>query len=178
MTDTEIYNLALVFRTAIESARDAGKLKNDISFHHFPRGCCGDACYLLAEFLYRHRIETIWTSMERDGSHAWLVLKDWRIKEPTPSSYTWPEEMWSTLKKYGVENPEKTIVTTHYEDDDLKNGLIIDITADQFPDYDIPVYVGTMDSFHRKYDFIQAHDFRGMGTGRLEGLYRKIEKWI
>jgi hypothetical protein len=86
--------------------------------------------------------------------------------------------LWSTLKNYGVENPEKTVDTTHYEEDDLYNGLIIDITADQFLDYDIPVYVGTMDSFHSEYGFIQAHEFRGMGTERLEKLYRKIEKWI
>ena len=178
MTDKQIYSLASTFRSAIESARDAGDFKDDFSFYHFPRACCGDASYLLAEYLYRCGIETIWTSMERNGSHAWLVVKDKRVKEPTPKSFSWPEELRVVIAGYGVEEPEKEIDVTHYEEDDLKDGLIIDITADQFPDYDIPVYVGTMDSFHKKYEFIQAHDFRGMGTARLESLYSKIEKWI
>ena len=33
--------------------------------------------YLLAEYLYRNGIETIWYSAQRgDWSHAWLVVKD------------------------------------------------------------------------------------------------------
>ena len=180
MNDGKIYDLALCFRLAIESARDAGEFQKDITFYHFPRGCCGDASYLLAEFLHRHGVETIWVSMEKNGSHAWLVVKDKRVKQPRPTTYSWPKEMWETLRSYGMKYPEKSIDTTHYEKSDLENGLIIDITADQYPDYDIPVYVDLIDPFHEHYNFIQAHDYCGLNDldRRLEKLYRTIEKCI
>lgn len=37
---------------------------------------------------------------------------------------------------------------------DLNNGLIIDITSDQFDDCENPVYIGQMDDFHQTFDFI------------------------
>lgn len=178
MTEKQIFNLAKTFRIAIERARNEGEFQNDISFHHFPKGCCGDTSDLLAEYLHRNGVETIWVSMERDGSHAWLVVKDLRVKEPTPTSFNWPEHLWDTLKGYGVENPEKTIDTTRYEETDLENGLLIDITSDQFPEYSIPVYVGIQDDFHRQFRFIQAHDYEGLGTPRLDNIYRKIMKYL
>ena len=46
-----LYNLATTFRQAIEKANAAGEFDNDMTFYHFPRGCCGDTCYLLAEYL-------------------------------------------------------------------------------------------------------------------------------
>lgn len=180
MNDLQIYNLVLSFRKAIERARDAGEFQEDIAFGHFPRRCCGDTSYLLAEFLNRHGAESIWVSMEKDGSHAWLVVKDYRVKRPTSTSYNWPEEMRETLKSYGVEEPEKTLDTSHYTETDLENGLIIDITADQFPDYDISVYVGMVDSFHKQFGFKQAHDYNGLNdlNGRLERLYSVIDRYL
>ena len=56
---------------------------------------------------------------------------------------------------------------------------MVDITADQFDDYDIPVYVGGMDAFHRTFKFNQAHDYDGLvGDGRLVSLYETIEKYL
>ena len=118
--------------------------------------------------------------MEKDGSHAWLVVKDYRVKRPTSTSYNWPEKMWEILKSYGIEEPEKAIDTTHYTETDLENGLIIDITADQFPDYDISVYAGMVDSFHKQFGFKQAHDYNGLNdlNGRLERLYSVIDRYL
>ena len=60
----------------------------------------------------------------------------------------------------------------------LHNGPIIDITADQFADYDILVYVGYQDSFHQSFDFIEAYDYDGLNDGRLYSLYRTIKEYL
>ena len=83
MTDRRIKELAKRFRDAIESAKHDHAFDNRSCFTSFPTGCCGDTSYLLAEYLLREGIETIWVSLKRnDGSHAWLVLKDRRVREP------------------------------------------------------------------------------------------------
>ena len=64
--------------------------------------------YLLAEYLYRNGIETIWYSPQRvDWSHAWLVVKDERVHEPTLKLFLWPEELRGVLAQYGVEHPRE-----------------------------------------------------------------------
>jgi hypothetical protein len=179
MTDQKIRGLAEQFRAAIEAAHDDGRFSTDISFKNFPRACCGDASYLLAEYLREFGIETIWYSTRRgEWAHAWLVVKDERVKKPTPKSFSWPEELHSVLAGYGVQNPEKEVDITRYEEDDLHKGLIIDITADQFDDYDISVYVGYQDSFHQSFDFAEAHDYDGLNDGRLYSLYRTIKGYL
>lgn len=179
MTEYEIRGHAIKYRLAVEAALKDGKFDKDIVFQRFPHGCCGDTCYLLAEYLTQFGIETIWYSAERDDwSHAWLVVKDDMVKEPTNCVNVFPEEIWSTLASYGVEHPEKPIDNTRYEEINLKDGLIIDITADQFADYDIPVYVGKIDSFHREFDFIQAHDYESLGSARLYRLYKTIKLYL
>ena len=76
-------------------------------------------------------------------------MKDGRVQTPTPRTFSWPVELRDIVAQYGVENPEKEIDQTRYEAEDLKGGLIIDITGDQFDDYDIPIYVGYLDRFHQ-----------------------------
>lgn len=49
---------------------------------------------------------------------------------------------------------------SHYEEYGVENGLIIDITADQFGE--VPVYVDYIGEFHRRFDFQAAHDFEGL----------------
>lgn len=179
MTDRDINDIAIRFRSAIERARDAGEFQNDISFDRFPWACCGDTSYLLAEYLRSLGIETIWYStMRGDGSHAWLVVKDDRVKEPTPSSFSWPEELRAVMASYGAENTDQPVDTTHYVKNDLKDGLMIDITADQFSDYDLPVYVGVMDDFHREFEFTEACDYTGLHNGRLRRLYEVILRYL
>ena len=134
MTDQQIKRLVIKFRKAIDAAQNDRRFDKDIFFKNFPSGCCGDTSDLLAEYLRKHGIITIWCSMQRgDYTHAWLVVKDDRVKTPTHETYAYPKEMSSVLANYGVEHPEDEIDITRYKEDDLCDGLIIDITADQFP---------------------------------------------
>lgn len=179
MTDQKIKQLANRYRTAIEAARDNGRFATDIAFKRFPRACCGDASYLLAEYLREFGLETIWYSTSRgDLTHAWLVLKDERVNNPTPKSFSWPKELHDSLAGYGLQNTAEKVDITRYEENDLLDGLIIDITADQFNDYDNPVFVDYQDSFHQSFDFIQAHDYDGLCDGRLYSLYRTIKEYL
>ena len=179
MKNLDIKCLSTNFRQAIETARDNGDFSEDLCFDHFPRGCCGDTCYLLAEYLRTFAVESIYYSGTRDDwSHAWLIIKDRRVKKPTSREFSWPEELRVTLEGYGVEHPAQTNVITRYEEADLESGTIIDITGDQFSDYDIPVYVGEMDSFHQEFEFSFAHDYEGLNDVRLSRLYRKIVKYL
>ena len=179
MTDCKIRKLSLTFRSAIEAARDDNQFDRDLYFNRFPNGCCGDTSCLLAEFLRNEGVESIWCSTERgDWSHAWLVVNDNRIQLPVQKTVSLPEELWPVLANYGMENPAHGIVNKNYISDDLQHGLIIDITADQFPDYNIPVYVGLMDAFHKSLSFIQAYDLFELNDYRLLELYRKIKKYL
>jgi len=179
MTDREIKQQTQRFRIAIEHARDEGRFKEDISFDRFPWACCGDTSLLLAEYLQKYGVDSIYVENERDGgSHAWLVVKDNRIKAPQKMVNRYPEQLWDTLQSYGVANPEKPIDITHYELDDIKDALIVDITSDQFSDYDIPVYVGKLDEFHKTFSFERANDYNGLKSVRLRNLYRIIEEYL
>ena len=51
MTDDIIKKHVYAFRKAIDWAKHEGKLDNDFIFCRFPCACCGDTCYLLAEYL-------------------------------------------------------------------------------------------------------------------------------
>ena len=135
MTDHDVFQLAVVYRKAIEAARDDDRFVGDSSFAMFPRRCCGDTSCLLAEYLLSKGVNTVWCSGWRnDYSHAWLVVSDMRIRKPIPSSFCWPEEICPVVKRYGVTNPEIPIDNTHYEAEDIERGLLIDITGDQFDD--------------------------------------------
>lgn len=93
--------------------------------------------------------------------------------------FSWPKELRVVIAGYGVEHPEEEVELRNYEAEDLQDGLMVDITEDQFDDYDIPVYVGGMDAFHRTFKFNQAHDYDGLvGDGRLVSLYETIEKYL
>ena len=179
MTDYQIKKMSLIFRSAIEAAMEDNQFERDLRFMRFPKGCCGDTCYLLAEFLRNEGVESIWCSTERgDWSHAWLVVKDNRIQLPVQKTVSFPEELRPVLANYGIENPAQGIVNKNYMFDDLQDGLIIDITADQFPDYNIPVYVGLMDAFHKSFSFIQAYDNFELRDCRLVELYQIIIKYL
>ncbi len=177
MTDRSIEKLAQRFRDAIESAKHDHAFDKSSCFTNFPTGCCGNTSYLLAEYLLRAGIATIWVSLNRnDGSHAWLVLKDRRVKEPQKTIL--PAEYTDIISQYRNQDFEEETEDIHYVEQDLRNGLIIDITSDQFDDYKNPVFVGQMDDFHRSFDFIRAVDYDGLKNDRLEHLYEIIESYI
>ena len=132
---------------------------------------------MLAEYLLQEGIESIWVSLQReDWSHAWLVLKDKRIRKSPPIV---PSAVYIDLvSQYRNQNSEEETDNIHYMEQDLKDGLIIDITSDQFEDCEIPVFVGRMDRFHRTFDFIQAVDYDGLSNPRLKHLYEIILTYI
>ena len=175
----KIKEYASAFRYALYSAYQDGKFIDDVRFRTFPRGCCGDVCHLLAEYLRRAGIETIWYSTERnDGSHAWLVVKDERVKPPTTKLFNWPEELEADLKTYGIEHPESGIELTNYEPSDFTEGIVIDITGDQFKDCGEAIFVGKADKFHQSFEFVNAHDISALNDERLCKLYRIVEEYL
>ena len=179
MKDYRIEQFAKEYRAAIENAKNDGLFDSDFSFRNFPYYCCGDTSYLLAEYLRGKGVDTICYSSQRgDWSHAWLVVKDKRVQNPTPRAFSWPVELRDIVAQYGVKNPAKEIDQTRYEAEDLQNGLIIDITGDQFDDYDIPVYVGYLDDFHQTFIFNEATDYDGLNNRRLNDLYKKIGEYL
>ena len=177
MTDKHIERLAHKFRQAIDAAYRAHEFRGDVCFKNFPTGCCGDTSYLLAEYLLQNGIETIWVSTKRnDWTHAWLVLKDERIDPPT--TITLPDDYLDLISAYRTQESEEETEDIHYMEQDIIDGLIIDITSDQFDDCENPVYVDYLDDFHRTFDFRLAVDFDGLNDERLEHLYEIIESYI
>ena len=178
MTCSHLKQLTQKFRLAIESALHENAFFDDYCFKNFPKGCCGDASCLLAEYLLQKGIETIWVSAQRDDwTHAWLLLKDsidiiHKEKNPLRDDYI------ALVSRYKSNESEDKTDILRYEEKDLYDGLIIDITSDQFDDYDVPVYVGYMDEFHQSFDFIQAWDYYELCGTRLKKIYRIIEGYI
>lgn len=90
----DIKRLANQFRNAVDAARDAGEFDKDFSFNNFPRGCCGDASDLLAQYLLDHGIRTYYVCgtysnghFENIQSHAWLVTDDQIIIDITGDQF-------------------------------------------------------------------------------------------
>ena len=181
MNDDLILFYVRKFRQYIESALNEGLLDYDFLFNHFPRACCGDTCYLLAEYLRGKGIETLYVCGDYNGqSHAWLVVKDERIKPPELTrnfSFEIPDDIMDKLRDYGGnisfhENKRKNFV---YTANCLKDGLILDITADQFGKRE--VYVDYINDFYEKFEFMDAHicnGIEGSFNNRLIKLYQII----
>ena len=168
-----VMELVQAFRAKLDYAYNEGLFSDDIIFRHFPKGCCGATCYLLAEYLKLHGIQTIYVCGSfHNQSHAWLVIKDTHIQIPTPKYYTMPNEIRKILATCGEEAPDGPMDISKYEGRDLSNGTLIDITADQFGQ--APLYVGPMDPFHQEFTFDFAHDYNGFGNDRLSHLYDLI----
>ena len=176
MTDDIIRKHVYAFRKAIDDAKYEGKLDKDFIFCRFPRACCGDTCYLLAEYLRVKGIETIYVCGDFDGqTHAWLVVKDERIEEPIKETIIIPQELKSILSNYG-ENVCDEYEKIVYEEKNIISGLMIDITGDQFGQ--IPVYIDYMNDFYRQFYFCDAHDYQGLSNSRLQDLYEIINDYI
>lgn len=93
-TMSEIERLVNQFRDAIDMARDSGDFDKDISFYKFPRGCCGDASDLLAQFLLENGIRTYYVCgmysfgpRENAQSHAWLLTDNHTIIDITGDQF-------------------------------------------------------------------------------------------
>ncbi len=89
-----IKHLVIQFRNAINAAKHAGEFQNDCSFRNFPRGCCGDTCVLLAQYLLEHGIRTVYVCgtyrdkiSENIQSHAWLLTENKLILDITGDQF-------------------------------------------------------------------------------------------
>ena len=79
MITKDLLNRASIFRYGIESALKEGCFSEDISFSHFPSGCCGDAADLLGQYLLDYGIQTKrvcgihgYGDERNPQTHAWL----------------------------------------------------------------------------------------------------------
>ena len=178
-----LFNYVKDFRLKIDEAAKRNLFSDDVAFKNFPLGCCGGTCYLLAEYLlHEHSIETIYVcGTYKEQSHAWLVVKNELITMPPPPKiYKISDEVKKFLQTCGEKIDDEKIYydIQNYEEANLTNGLIIDITADQFGE--APIYVGQIDCFHKKFDFDFAHDYQGINSEtccsdfRLLNLYSII----
>ena len=104
-----VREVAIRVRSAIESIAPQDL---PITFSHFPRGACGDACLLLGTYLE-----------DQCGFDAFDYVSGERGSH---TQDTWTSHAW------------------------LQRGeLIVDITADQFPDAPAPVIVAEPSLWHR-----------------------------
>lgn len=174
MTDNRIRSLVNNFRKKIDRAQRKD-LFIDTILEEFPIQCCGVTSRLLAEFLLGNGVETLWISAEEFGTHethAWLVVKDDRIDSPRSCFDNVPNNIIDLLDTYGGGRLESMKEATCYEEQNIDNGLIIDITGDQFSE--APVYVGYMDDFHKRFDFVAAYEHEGLPSEEYAELYEII----
>lgn len=175
MTDNKIRSLANIFREKIDRAK-CKDLFVDTMLEDFPEQCCGVASTLLAEFLHDNGVETLWISSEELGTfetHAWLVVKDNRVDSPRSCFDGVPNNIKGLISKYGGTSGSLNDLVC-YDEQSIENGLIIDITGDQFGEDS--VYVGYIDSFHKDFNFISAEEHKGLLGEEHIKLYEIILK--
>jgi len=85
-----LYQLSLLFRTAIEKAKNNNEFNRKDRMSRFPMGCCDDSCDLLAFYLKsNYGIQTkqgngvLAECTDECTNHAWLVLEDGTIVDIT-----------------------------------------------------------------------------------------------
>ena len=177
-----IRKYATRYKDTIITLKREGAFASDCAFNDFPRGCCGDACDLLAKHLLFKGIDTLYVLGDFDGkSHAWLVVKDSRITPPTKitihvpvnSNQEWGNVLFSRNDDYEEMISVEDVV---YTETNLVDGLIVDITADQFGGPS--VYVGYMNDFYKMFEFEKARDYEGLRSGRLVRIYNMIGDFL
>ena len=94
MHKKNITQLVTEFRRAIDAAKVNGEFDGDFSFSHFPRGCCGDVCDLLGQYLLVNGINSWYVCGNYYGkndffqSHAWLLIDDNLIVDITGDQFS------------------------------------------------------------------------------------------
>ena len=65
----------------------------------------------------------------------------------------------------------------------MVNGLIVDITGDQFRDYaeplsnDIPVYIGPMNEYYQLFDTTNGSNYEHFGLDDQWSNYHELKEW-
>lgn len=149
-----ITRYATLFRQAIEKALEAGEFYDDRQFRGFPRGCCGEASDLLAQYLLNKGFEiryvcgTYWGNTVDDRqSHAWLIIDDNTIVDITGDQFKWNSDFYNYDKSVYVGELDDFHRLFEVEDRDVHEHYGIDA-------------LGSLD------------------TSRLWDLFRKILKYI
>ena len=168
--DRKIVQYATEFKDTMMNLRDSELFVKDDVFFQFPNACCGDTSCLLAEYLVSKGIPTLYVWGDYEGqTHAWLVVNDERVFLPTPQNIVLPKEIKNLYDSYGGNSKFNNV---RYTEEDVCEGLIVDITADQFgEEY---VYVGYINDFYRRFEFREASEYSGLGSERLRRLYSFI----
>jgi len=150
----DIKRLVNQFRNAIDVARDVGEFDNDFSFYKFPRGCCGDASDLLAQFLLENGIKTYYVcgtyrdgSFENFQSHAWLLTDNQTIIDITGDQFRDNQDFLNYDKSVYVGAKDDFHRLFEFEDRDVHENIGLDALSN-------------------------------MCQLRLSGLYEKIIKYI
>lgn len=170
MINGKIYSLASNYRKRIVQARQKGYFMNG-KFEKFPYQCCGDTSSLLAEYLRENGVETLLVSGTESNTyetHAWLVVLDEQIHSPRRNFDGVPDGIIDIFASYGGSIVESMC----YSECDIENGVIVDITGDQFGEE--PVYVGDLDEFHKWFDQIKIYEHEGLFSDELIKLYEII----
>lgn len=150
----DIKRLANQFRNAIDQARDVGEFDKDFSFYKFPRGCCGDASDLLAQYLLDNDIRTYYVcgnysngSYESVQSHAWLLTDAQTIIDISGDQFRNNSEFLNYDRRVYIGTEDKFHRLFKVEDRDVRKNVGLDALGD-------------------------------MCQSRLNELYRKIVKYI
>lgn len=174
-----IRQLSVNYRKAIEDAVATGRLNLYQPFHKFPTGCCGKACYLLAEYLRANGVNTICCFSNRnDWTHAWLVLKEEWMKPLPVGEVAELDEYERIASAYWTVSCEEQLFHEEYDNDTTAKGILIDITGDQFRDCQDAVYVGRMDKFHKSFEFRSAIAFEGLNDRKDREMYSIIAEYL
>ena len=121
-----------------------------------------------------------WGGQKGTQSHAWLVLVN-TVTVTTDNSDA--DRKYKSLISVYNEDNDVMLLRKYYN---LKDSIIIDITGDQFTNqkcflyYNIPVYVGFLDDFHKLFrvDQCSIHEPARLWDARCKSLYRAITKYI
>ena len=87
-----------------------------------------------------------------------------------------PDNIKDVLNVYSNGAYNNPIDVSHYSEEDVEKGLIVDITADQFGE--TPVYVGYMRDFYKRFEFQQAHDYTDLRDCKLREIYCIVFRFL
>jgi len=150
----DIHKLITRFRKAIDAAKESKEFEDDSVFRRFPKGCCGDASFLLAEYLLENGIESLYVcgtrsfdkTNEGTQTHAWLIAGG-LVADITGDQFSDREEYYNfnILDYYGLDDAFHRLFEVYGRD--------------------IQIFTGK-----KSYDLVCS--------SRLLNLYNKIKKYL
>ena len=185
----DLYCLVKLYREAIKQAYENNEFIK-WPFCQFPDGCCGAASDILARFLREYGIYTkVVSGGDSNTTHVWLVVDDVVLqknleRDKETANLEKIERMKQIIEAYGYSNSDSGIHPYHDFEFVLDGCTIIDITGSQsqfrldarYLNYNIPVYIGEMDDFHKLFDINSINDF--WINDNLDEIYRIVQRYL